>query len=484
MICLLLSILILLSAALSGCGRNGAVPPSLTQEADSFDPVLIQNTGSVVSLPLYFSDANGKRVLSETREVTLDKGQTAAQRAIMEMIKGPSLETLYPVLPDQTELLDLEITRNVANIYFSAAFLNMSATEQMKARVALSCALYDTDRVEYINIFTEGKLLGYLGQATGLLRYRTYAGDLSQLMEKMDALSTARRREYTVALYYADLSGQYFMPEIRTVLADQEQLTRAVVEELLNLPGETAMLQSFAGPDTVFIEDPVITSTGTGGKIATLNLSKRPAFTSGVEQTAQVYYGALAYTLAGAIPNLEGVVIKYNGEIFTELTSAEGFSDGLIRPDFFGEYVGNTVKLYFPDQGRSKLHPVYRPVQQSKADTVYDCLIEMMRGPLSYETENVWPVLPAGISRDDLLRVMVNMDVSYVDFSANFYEKCKTLTRQNEYLLVYAIVNTVTEAAGTKRMQFLCDGARRETIAGSISIRNPLMGNPGLVAQK
>ena len=482
-ICCLLIIVILLSVAFSGCQMNSMIQPTATQRINMQNSDTFGNGESVhVMLPLYFPDTNEDRILAETREATLAEGQTAAQRAILEMIQGPTLQTLHPVLPKQVELRSLEISRNVANIDFSSAFLNLSATDQIAARVALSCSLYDIAHVEYINIFVEGELLGYLGRAIGLIRYRTYAGNLTQLMERMDAYEKTGEQEYTIVLYFADMQNQYFLPEIRTIQTGEDHLIQTIVEELVKPPTESALLQSLLSSDTVLLDDPVITSTKTGNKIVELNLSKRAAYGALGKNTSLLYYGALVYTIESVIPNVQNVIIKNNGEIIKDISSSETFKDGLMNRDMFKEYLGDVIKLYFPNQSRTKLLPIYRSVQQTKAKDVSDCLIEMMRGPLEYETENIWPVFPAGVTEKDLIRIIIDENIAYVDLSANFYEKCKILIPQNEYLLAYAIVNAITETTGIKRVQFLCDGSYRETLAGNISIQTPLMNNPGLIA--
>ena len=71
---------------------------------------------------------------------------------------------------------------------------------------------------------------------------------------------------------------------------------------------------------------------------------------------------------------------------------------------------------------------------------------------------------------------------AHINLSAALYSACQSFTPEQERALVYSIVNTLVANSGTiLRVQFYIDGAVADTFAGTISIRTPLMANPGLV---
>ena len=56
-----------------------------------------------------------------------------------------------------------------------------------------------------------------------------------------------------------------------------------------------------------------------------------------------------------------------------------------------------------------------------------------------------------------------------------------------ERAAVYAMVNTLTEFAGTdgtpQRVAFFFDGSQRESLAGGVEMRGELVRNPGMVEE-
>ncbi|MEW6230380.1 MAG: GerMN domain-containing protein, partial [Bacillota bacterium] len=52
---------------------------------------------------------------------------------------------------------------------------------------------------------------------------------------------------------------------------------------------------------------------------------------------------------------------------------------------------------------------------------------------------------------------------------------------RNEELLVWSIVNTLTEFPGIYRVQILVDGKKEESIGGHVGIDVPLERNPNLI---
>ena len=108
-------------------------------------------------------------------------------------------------------------------------------------------------------------------------------------------------------------------------------------------------------------------------------------------------------------------------------------------------------------------------------------VFEILRGPLAGDTESAWPVMPSGVSQDDILSVSTYEDTLYVDISSSFKDACAGMSAKNEMLLVYSIVNTLTAMDGIIKVQFLVEAEQTDTLAGTICISDPFLKNFGII---
>jgi len=401
-----------------------------------------------------------------------------------ETIKSSLASDLYYVLPQDTKLLSLQISRNVANINFSKEFLKLTPDEQMIARVALSCTLYDLEQVEYINIFVEGILMGYEGKPLGMISYRRYSSDLNALLARMQMepeQQVNNAQSYSAALYFMDSTSQYILPEVRKISLDKEDMITSIIDELHKGPLASDTLVPVLDQNMELAEKPSIIVNITGKKTVMLNFTNLPDYSKTGPSTTALRFGALVYSIMSFVPDVENVVIKHNGTIVSEIPGLAGLQSGMMDMSDFSQSLGNSIMIYLRKQSRTQLIPVYRSVQQALTHDATSRILEIMRGPLSKESTDVWPVFPSGITQQDLLGVKIKGEIAYVNFSENFYEKCDGLMQQNESILTYAIVNTLTQLLGVKRVQFLSDGKLRDLLSHTIYIRSPLISNPGLV---
>ena len=114
-------------------------------------------------------------------------------------------------------------------------------------------------------------------------------------------------------------------------------------------------------------------------------------------------------------------------------------------------------------------------VDQQRANSPRERLGQLMR----------MGALPRGLTDADVLAVAVEPERVLVNLSGAFAEALSGLSAQEERAAVYAMVNTLTEFAGTdgtpQRIAFFFDGVQRESLAGGIEMRGELMRNPGMV---
>ena len=114
------------------------------------------------------------------------------------------------------------------------------------------------------------------------------------------------------------------------------------------------------------------------------------------------------------------------------------------RRSDLGRYIGSSAPLYLQYTGSGLLIEVSRSMEQGKIWSALERARAILKGPQLGDGGNVSTVQFEGMTEEDILAVDVYNDTAYVNLSDNFKEACKNHTAQDEMLLVYSIVNTVT----------------------------------------
>ncbi|MBQ3169248.1 MAG: GerMN domain-containing protein, partial [Clostridia bacterium] len=76
----------------------------------------------------------------------------------------------------------------------------------------------------------------------------------------------------------------------------------------------------------------------------------------------------------------------------------------------------------------------------------------------------------------------VSGSIASVNLSSEAYRLAQELTKEEEKMFVYSIVNTLTEIDGINGVRIYIDGRETDTLAGNIWLRGVLLPNPGLSA--
>ncbi|MBT5421366.1 MAG: GerMN domain-containing protein [Candidatus Cloacimonetes bacterium] len=108
-------------------------------------------------------------------------------------------------------------------------------------------------------------------------------------------------------------------------------------------------------------------------------------------------------------------------------------------------------------------------------------LSELIKGPKTSEGDEAWPCFPSGITSDDVLDTNVYKSTLEVNLSKNFKDRCMNLSSDEEMLLIFAIVNTLTDMQGINSVQFLIEGKKSEELAGNLYFKDIFIKNPGFV---
>ena len=147
----------------------------------------------------------------------------------------------------------------------------------------------------------------------------------------------------------------------------------------------------------------------------------------------------------------------------------------------FKSYIGASVRLYFPNADSTMLMPVERTVSQNVATSPSTIVEELINGPAQTDSTALWPAFPSGVTLEDVNSVYIAGDIVVVDFNRSILPKLKGVTADDEMLMVYAIINSLTFLPNIRLVQFLVDGERTQYLSNTMDIRDPMMKNPGLI---
>ena len=269
-------------------------------------------------------------------------------------------------------------------------------------------------------------------------------------------------------LYFIDDTEQYLLPEVRTIRYTEDTFAQVLMDELAQGPKNKAYLNASVNKDIRSSGRLNITLKDTG--VLNIQFNVQPyAYTKSSSNGEALSAAAMTYTLTGMMP-IQGI----------EIEVADGKPAACFRKNYT-KYTGERITLNFPDKNTTMLTQVQRTVAQSDAQTLQTKMEELIRGPIETDSSDTWPAFPEGVTTEDVLGLTLNGDVVVINFSANFRERVKAMTPNNEVMMVYSIINTMTESDGIKWVQFLFEGEHVDQLSGGINYRHPLMANPGLI---
>ena len=186
------------------------------------------------------------------------------------------------------------------------------------------------------------------------------------------------------------------------------------------------------------------------------------------------------YMLAASIVSTMQSNITEIDAVRVFINSQPAISTSLMKESDFDGILGNIATLYFPNPEMTYLIPVNRAMSQNDYRKPGSRINELISGLLANETDSAVNIFPEGITGEDLNSVSVSGGVAYIDFALKLSVLCD-YDAAHERMLMYAIVNTLTELNSIKRVQILIDGEASDSLCGHLSISEPLLPNPGIV---
>lgn len=163
--------------------------------------------------------------------------------------------------------------------------------------------------------------------------------------------------------------------------------------------------------------------------------------------------------------------VQTDSGLAPEGTDTQGTADKTAITDSF------EVTLYFADAKGNTLAPEVRTIEKSEG-IARATIGELIKGPSP--GNGLLPTVPQGTS---LLDINVKEDgLCIVDFSSEFLGEVSGEVIDDN-LMVYSVVNTLTEFPTIDRVEFRIDGENIESLGENISASAPIKGEPSLISK-
>lgn len=476
----LLAVLLIGILLLSGCSVVREDEDTNQQNNDAETETVMRTVNLEPSITinpaLYFLDKSKSEptLAAETRRLAVDQNERAEKKIIEAILDGPASDNYAPVA-EGFAYEGIEILPNLINVFLKTDE-EKTDEEITVMELALVSTLVDFSGVSYINIFVNGVQAGYEGQPVGVLQKPK--GTLQEEQTKIEQRARMEKPSMDIMLYFLDRTEQFLVPEARSFQFETnrpEEMINTVVQGMMRGPENTYQHMSVIDKTIAELIGTEIVTLEDGQTIVRLNFNKAPvAITQQFSDGEKIAALALAKTIIGFMPDIDGIEIYVNGSAQAEpVVYTQPMSD---------ELLGNNILLYFPNSTYTLFMSVERMVAQGTAGYPEEILAELMRGPAGMDDKDVSPAFLSGISMNDVNDVYLAGDTAVVDFNASISGKLEGISRKDESMMIYSIVNTLTNIENIKRVQFLLNGERVESLGGGIiNVIDPLLKNPGII---
>ena len=211
----------------------GLMPEDAFLTAEAGDPYIRR-------LRLYFSDSNGRYLLSEYHSLTLEEDASAERYVVEELLRGPNNGELKSALPSGTRLLSCATADGICTVDLSSEFLDNRPSTALGERLAvysLVDSLTALAQVHSVRLLVEGEPVGvYVCRSLSepVERYEEPIGPVSPARDEFDA---------DLYLILPDMTSLALLP-FRITDAGYSSQAEAVLAELFSVaePGYPSIL--------------------------------------------------------------------------------------------------------------------------------------------------------------------------------------------------------------------------------------------------
>lgn len=434
---------------------------------------------------LYYPQSDDLSLRRRTSEIVCEEGMWLPEvlvRSLLEPVDEPGLVTPFGgnaelrSIASCNEMLvvELDFDEHLESKLLHASVLALTRTLTQEAGAESVLLLRDGARVRLRGALSnpvkgEVSLREDLWEAqTVFLEKGFVTGELSQHFE------SGKSRQI---LFYPDRTGAYIL--CRETELPEARINASSLRQLLEEVPEVGM-ESLAQRFSLTLEDCERAALGDASQGLRVRMSAPDDLLSDKRALRQLR--ALTFlNIRANDAGLEAVAIELNGQSLQELLEDDGawYEGESVREQF-----GEEITLYFLSRDRQSLTPVRRTVSFSDSISPEAWMRELLKGPDAYDPAGLLPVFPEGIGPEDLLRVETDGVNAVLDFSESLEAAYPVSDETMERMMVYAIVNTLTEDVWIQRVLLQVEGRQVDSLGGQLYLGTPLMRNPGLIRRE
>ncbi len=136
-------------------------------------------SGAQGLITLYFPDQSGMYLMPDSRQVTLEDGQTMEAAVVTEILRGPTATHLAPAVSEDTQVLSVETRGGVCFVNMDESFIKENTGDAQKEKIAIYsivnslCALPNVKEVRFLFDGRTVKNFGKLATGAGLTENKT-----------------------------------------------------------------------------------------------------------------------------------------------------------------------------------------------------------------------------------------------------------------------------------------------------------------------
>lgn len=274
-----------------------------------------------------------------------------------------------------------------------------------------------------------------------------------------------------VDLYFINDDGTGIVSEPQNIrYRTDDDLIRGAFDQLRRGPSSSKL-------KPIMPKDTEITGIElSGGGFLTVNFSEKFLSDDPSRNILNVY--AVVKTLCSTA-HVSSVKVLVGGEPITgrdkkplEYISASDIN--LETEEYRSEL--RAVDLYFADSKAKKLVKETRTIKITDQQPIEQYLInELIKGTSSKKMKSLLS------DKTVLVSVDVEENICYLNFKSNFLDD-NSGTSEHEKLVIYSIVNSLTELQTISGVQFYMDGKRVEKF-GSVSIKDYIKRNESIISK-
>lgn len=250
-------------------------------------------------LRLYFSDADGRYLVTEYHSLTLEEDASAERYVMEELLRGPNNGELKSAIPAGTALRSCATAGGVCTVDLTSEFYDGRPDTALGERLAIYSivdSLTALTEVSGVRILVEGEPVdtySFVSLAEPLTRYEEPIGPVS-----------APKGEFDADLYLALPGAEDIAPlPFRVNETNYESRAEAVMTELVTAaePGYPALFPSSASVSAVTVNGAVCTVELSEGFFASIPEEQRAAAVRSMTATlfALPEIGSVRFTIGG-----------------------------------------------------------------------------------------------------------------------------------------------------------------------------------------